>query len=170
MSQSHENQVPTPEPGRNSLRRLGTSEGGFTLIELLVVILIIGILAAVAIPTLLSQRGKAYDASARELAATAETAAETIGTDNGGDFHRVSPTELSVYEPALKVSSGNEEPYVSEAHGLPSGCSENGCTGYRISVTAARTHDVFSIERNSTGEVVRSCVQGTANDKGCTGW
>ncbi len=41
------------------------NEGGFTLIELLVVIIIIGILAAIAIPTFLNQREKGYDAAAK---------------------------------------------------------------------------------------------------------
>src|SRR5271168_4232035 len=77
---------------------------GFTLIELLVVILIIGILAAIAIPSFLNQKTKAYDASAKELARTAQTTAETIGTDNGGSYANVTQANLNTYESTIQTS------------------------------------------------------------------
>ncbi len=57
------------------------NEGGFTLIELLVVIIIIGILAAIAIPVFLNQRKKGYDAQAKSDLRNAATLEETYLTD-----------------------------------------------------------------------------------------
>src|ERR1039457_6174633 len=64
----------------------GRAEDGFTVIELLVVVLIIGILAAVALPSFLNQKNKAIDASAKELAHSAQIAAETYATDHNGSY------------------------------------------------------------------------------------
>jgi type IV pilus assembly protein PilA len=58
-------------------------EGGFTLIELLVVIIIIGILAAIAIPVFLNQRKKGYDSQAKSDLRNAATIQETYLTDKG---------------------------------------------------------------------------------------
>src|SRR5271169_3254878 len=99
------------------LRQHSSDESGFTLIELLVVILIIGILAAIAIPSFLSQKGKATDSSAKELARTAETTMETYATDHGGSYAGVSGagglTILHEYEPTIQTASGNNNAYLS---------------------------------------------------------
>jgi type IV pilus assembly protein PilA len=69
-------------------------EGGFTLIELLVVIIIIGILAAVAIPVFLNQRQKGYDAATKAELKTVATAQESYATDNAGGKYTAVEADL----------------------------------------------------------------------------
>jgi type IV pilus assembly protein PilA len=64
----------------------GDREAGFTLIELLVVMLILGILAAIALPAFFNQKEKAGDAKAKETAHSAQVAMETCYTDKNGTY------------------------------------------------------------------------------------
>src|SRR3977135_321323 len=97
------------------LRQRSSDEGGFTLIELLVVILIIGILAAIAIPSFLSQKGKASDSSAKELARTAQHTAETYATDHGGTYTGLSVGEVQAYEKTVPSCPNTSNACLNEA-------------------------------------------------------
>jgi type IV pilus assembly protein PilA len=144
------------------LRQRSSDEGGFTLIELLVVILIIGILAAIAIPSFLSQKSKASDSSAKELARTMQTTAETYATDHGGSYEGMTAKILKEYEPTIQIGTGNGNAFTEEATGVENATS----TGYTVTAVSTIAGHTFSVVKNG-GEVTRTCTPtGETGSKG----
>jgi type IV pilus assembly protein PilA len=134
------------------LRQRSSEEGGFTLIELLVVILIIGILAAIAIPSFLSQKSKATDSSAKELARTAQTTAETFATDNGGSYTGLTVAKLKEYEPTIQTAAGSGNAYLTAATPIETG------GGYEVTATSTTAGHTFTVKKLASGVTERVCT------------
>ena len=123
----------------NSIRKLqqkrADGEEGFTLIELLVVIIIIGILAAIAIPVFLNQRRKGWDSAVKSDLRNAATAQETVFTENSAYTTNVTGLESAGFKysgggnysggtATISVPTGNATSYCM------SGVSASGTTWY----------------------------------------
>ncbi len=133
------------------LRERSGSESGFTLVELLVVMLILGLLAAIAIPSFFNQRDKARDADAKSAVRTAQTAMETYATDNDGSYAGADPADLVAIEQTLNdVGARLTVPAVAADSYTVQVESESGAT------------QLFRISRAANGTTTLTCdVDGT---------
>jgi type IV pilus assembly protein PilA len=130
----------------HKLRQRAQSEKGFTLIELLVVILIIGILAAIALPAFLNQREKAQDSEAKSAVRTAQTALETFYTDNQ-TYVGANDAALVTIEPALQNADQD----------LALTASNQTATNYDVAATSKGSNTITYTIQNRSGDVTRIC-------------
>jgi type IV pilus assembly protein PilA len=141
------------------LRQIVSSESGFTLVEILVVILIIGILAAIAIPAFLSQTSKASDAAAKTQVGTLEVAEKSYAIEHNGSFAGGTLAELQKIEPTLKDTSTATAAVVKSELDV-----------FEVQSTAKGSGNVYKIKVEK-GAVARSCTTSAAGNTGggCSG-
>ena len=131
--------------------RIESEESGFTLIELLVVILIIGILAAIALPNFLGQRTKAQDSSAKSDARNMVSQMESCYTDSNTYVGCPgSGTGLSIGGGAGQVAASGQT------------------TDAYVVTAKSKSGNSFVITKNSDGTTVRSCTVSGGNNGGCS--
>jgi type IV pilus assembly protein PilA len=140
---------------RQRLRDTAGDESGISLVEVLVVIMIIGMIAAIGVPSFACEKTRAEDASSKALARTAAAAMEAYAHDNLGAYDGANGTKLNQI---------NSEIPSSVVVATQANCSPDYC--YRITTPAnASTGNTFVLTKEGDGSLLSSCT--TEGTGGC---
>jgi type IV pilus assembly protein PilA len=134
------------------------NEQGFTLMELMTVLLIIGVLAAIAIPSFIGQTARANDAAAKTQIGTLQTAMKEFAMDNDGSYKGATLAKLKESEPTLNDRTTATAKEVAGAT----------ATSFEVESEAVGSKHVYKLT-SSNGAVTRSCTPvGVGGCKGGT--
>ena len=139
------------------LRHKLSAQHGFTLMELLIVMLIIGVLAAIALPAFLGQKGKGEDGEAKSNARNLVSLVDSCNT--GKEDYRQCSDLAGLGDTGIPWGTNPGEASVTSS-------TRDSYTVTAVSkATSAGVNNTFSITRDTNGVVTRACSGGNAS--GC---